>query len=120
MAMTNERLVEIDGFVSGRIENAQRVVVGDSGFFEGSIHTDILEIAGTVHGQVNTSLLLIRRHGQLVYDQLIYDHLELAPLGDLRPAGRTAIRVIRNYSQPQARPKQGPILPGMLTSLESY
>jgi cytoskeletal protein CcmA (bactofilin family) len=85
--------------IDGMLREATSVIVGEEGSFVGTLQAERLEVAGTVSGQVDVKKLIILPGGRLVYDDLIYDELELALEGFLEPSKHNARRLQRSSGQ---------------------
>lgn len=70
--------LRIDGTVIGGIQKADGVIIGESGFVEGDINSKGVSLAGKVHGNIHSELVLELLNGSVVRGDIQTSHLSIA------------------------------------------
>ncbi|TWP23885.1 polymer-forming cytoskeletal protein [Apibacter muscae] len=64
-SITSKAFIKLDGKVTGNIDSAGGVILGQKGFINGDIKTKLLTVYGSIEGDVFTDELIIKSTGKL-------------------------------------------------------
>ncbi len=70
--------ITIKGKAKGKISNARKVVIAETGIYIGDIEASVLEIFGKVKGSVNVDNLIIHGDGRLIYSKISYKKVHIS------------------------------------------
>jgi cytoskeletal protein CcmA (bactofilin family) len=74
--LSGSTVIRIEGKVIGNVQVDAGVILGEQGIIEGDITSQSVIVYGTVHGNISTKQLEIKRSGR-IYGNIVADSLEI-------------------------------------------
>ncbi len=103
--------IRIDGVIEGTLKSSGHVIIGDDGFFKGTLTSKDIDVWGKMEGTLIASDVLNLRHSGKIIGDIIVGSLVIeqgAEFNGTCKMGAEAKAMAENHAQPQAEAKQQP------------